>query len=849
MQKKYNPKKIEKYVQSYWDKNKTFEVSENKKKKKYYCLSMLPYPSGKLHMGHVRNYTIGDVISRYQRMLGKNVLQPIGWDAFGLPAENAAIKNKIDPSSWTFNNINYMKKQLKNLGFSYDWSREITTCKSKYYHWEQWFFTKIYKKGLVYKKKSLVNWCPNDLTVLANEQVINNCCWRCDTKVELKIMPQWFIKITNYAEELLNDLKKLKKWPKEVKNMQKNWIGKKKGLEIKFQIFNEKQKIKIYTSKPEMFMAVTYLILSFDHSLTKKLAKKNKKIKKFIKKCKKDNINITQEGIPSNFYVTHPLNYKKIPIWIVNFISKNNEKKSRMSIPGYNKNDFKFANKYKLPIKIIFKNNLKKSIKYEKEKNTKNFTKSNEFYKLDLKNIKKVITNKLIKKGIAKEKITYRLRDWCVSRQRKWGTPIPMIQTNKKCFIPVPDDMLPIKLSKEKKSKTKKKKSKIIKMKGKKFFGELEKDTFDTFIESSWYYARYTSPNYKKGMINSSSANYWLPIDQYIGGIEHATMHLLYFRFFHKLMRDLGLVKSNEPAKKLLCQGMVLANTFYYLDKNSKKIWIPEKKIIIKKNEKNEITNITDKNGNKIFSGGMSKMSKLKKNGINPESIIKKYGADTLRLFIIFSAPPKKSLEWKESGIKGANRFIQKLWNLVYQYKKNNEKKEITDHNKKDKEEKEIEYELKSMIIKVNYDISSKYNFNTAISAIMQFVNKLNLFFLKKNKNLKIIKKSLETVIKMLSPFIPHVCFIMWNILGHKKNIDYISWPKSNKKNIYISNKNIIIQIDGKKRKEIKNKNKLSKKEIIKIAINDTKIKKYIKNKKIKKIIYIPKKILNFVIN
>lgn len=813
MDKKYNPQKIEKYVQSYWEKNKTFKVKEDIKKKKYYCLCMLPYPSGKLHMGHVRNYTIGDVISRYQRMLGKNVLNPIGWDAFGLPAENAAIKNNENPNKWTLKNIKYMKNQLKKLGFSYDWSREIKTCDPQYYVWEQWLFTKLYKLGLIYKKKILVNWCPKDKTVLANEQVINNLCWRCNNKVYYKEMKQWCIKITKYAEELLYELKKLNEWPKKVKKMQKNWIGKTKGTEITFKIFKTKKNIKIYTTKPEMIMAVTYLSISIVNSLAKKESKKNEKIKKFIEKWKKNKINenkinnIEKEGIKINLYAIHPFTKQKIQIWIVNFISPEHHSSAIMSVPIYNQHDLEFAKKYNLPI------------------NNKN------------EKIKKTI----ILKKFGKKKTKYKLKDWIVSRQRYWGTPIPIVKMKNGKFLPIPKKYLPITLNTEEKINKNIKKNKKIKINGK--TGKIETDTLDTFVESSWYYARYTCPNYKKGMINKNAADYWLPVDQYIGGIEHANMHLLYFRFFHKIMRDIGLVKHNEPVKKLLCQGMVLAKTFYYFDKKKQKIWVPEKNTIIKKNNNGEIIKITDKKKNILYYDGMKKMSKLKNNGVNPETMIKKYGADTVRLFIMFSAPPEKNLEWIESGIKGINRFIKKIWKIVVKHKNNKKKNNLNSNNKNEK----IKYELYYTLNKVTNDINKKYKFNTAIAAIMKFIKKFNIFIKNNKTEHQTIQESLEIIIKILFPFIPHICFILWKKLG-KKNIDFAQWPIVNKKYLKKNKKIIIIQVNSKIREKIKTNKKLTKKEIIKIATKKEKIKKFIKEKKIKKIIYIPEKILNFVI-
>lgn len=841
MERKYNPKKIEKYVQSYWKNHKTFQVKEDKKKKKYYCLSMLPYPSGKLHMGHVRNYTIGDVISRYQRMIGKNVLNPIGWDAFGLPAENAAIKNNENPNTWTVKNIKYMKKQLKNLGFSYDWSREIKTCDPQYYVWEQWFFTKLFKMGLVYKKKTLVNWCSNDSTVLANEQVINNLCWRCGNPIYYKEISQWYIKITKYAEELLEDIKKLNYWPKKVKEMQKNWIGKTKGMEIKFKIFNTNKIIKAYTTQPEMIMEATYLSLSIIHLLAKKESKKNKKIENFIKKWKKNKINenttnkINKEGIKTSLYAIHPFTKEKIQIWIVNFISPEHHSDAIISIPGINKYDFELANKYNLPIKKIteFKNNKKQTP-----------INSNKFNYINKKLKNEKIINKLISQGYGKKKTKYKLRDWVISRQRFWGTPIPIIKIKNGKFLPVPKKYLPIIKNFKKETKININKPKKISINGK--IGYLETDTFDTFIESSWYYARYTCPNHKTGMINKKAADYWLPIDQYIGGIEHANMHLLYFRFFHKIMRDVGLIKYNEPAKKLLCQGMVLSKTFYFINKEKQKIWIPYKEIIFKKDKKNT-EKITDKNGNIVFYDGMKKMSKLKNNGIDPELMVKKYGADTVRLFIMFAAPPENTLEWSESGIKGSNRFIKKLWNIVLKHIKNKNKQKIN-YSNLNKKQKKIRYELYTTLDKVTNDISKKYKFNTAIAAIMKFIKKLNIFLKTNKKEYHISQECLEIIIRILYPFIPHICFVLWKKIGKKENIDFSTWPTIDKKSLIKNKKTIIIQINSKIKEKINIKKKTDKEKIIKMALKKEKIKQHIKEKKIKKIIYVPEKLLNFVI-
>ncbi|WP_367670721.1 leucine--tRNA ligase [Sodalis-like secondary symbiont of Drepanosiphum platanoidis] len=848
MKEFYFPKKIEIKAQKYWEKNKTFKVFENSQKKKYYCLSMFPYPSGKLHIGHLRNYTIGDVISRYHRMLGYNVLQPIGWDAFGLPAETEALKNNITPKDWTKKNILYMKKQLKTLGFSYDWSREITTCVPEYYKWEQKFFINLYKKGLVYKKMSLVNWCEYDKTVLANEQVINNCCWRCGNLITKKNISQWFIKITNYANQLLKDLNILNKWPSKVKNMQKKWIGKSKGIKIIFKIKNLNKNIKIYTTYPDMFMGITYIAISMYHPFSIKESKKNINIFSFIKK-QTFNINTKKYfkekkklGIFSGLYAIHPINKKKLPIWIVNFIDLDYGTGAIMGVPAYNKNDFEFAKKYNIPLIKIFcfkKNN--KEILYN----------SGEFNGLSRKEASKAIIKKLINLKIAKYLTCYKLRDWGVSRQRYWGTPIPMITLEDGTIIPIKENELPINLPKLKSLNKNSLKSLKdypewfnINFNGKKAFRET--DTFDTFIESSWYLHRYTSPNFE-GIINPVSANYWLPVDQYIGGIEHATMHLLYLRFYHKLLRDEGLLITDEPVKSLICQGMVLADTFYYINNKNEKIWVSPDNIFITRDKNGKIIKAIDNKNNDLIYCGMKKMSKSKKNGIDPQKMIEKYGADTMRLFIMFSAPIEMNLEWKESGIKGSYRFINKLWKLIYQHINN---KYINIKNKiLDKNYKNIKYMLNKTILKVTNDINKKNNFNTAISSIMEFIN----FLSKLNKNSKkinlVMQESFSVIVRMLYPFIPHVCFYLWKCLGYNSNIDYVKWPKIKYKYLIKEEILIVIQVNGKVREKIMVPINFNKDKIKKFSLKMKSVNKYILNTSIKKIIYVPKKLINFVTN
>ncbi|MFP3014372.1 MAG: leucine--tRNA ligase [Arsenophonus sp.] len=858
MQEQYRPKEIEQCVQRHWEKKQTFKVIEDNNKEKYYCLSMLPYPSGHLHMGHVRNYTIGDVISRYQRMLGKNVLHPIGWDAFGLPAEVAAARNNTDPASWTYSNINYMRNQLKILGFGYDWSRELTTCKPEYYRWEQWFFTKLYEKGLVYKKTSAVNWCPNDLTVLANEQVIDGCCWRCDTFIERKEIPQWFIKITAYAEELLNDLNKLDAWPEQVKSMQRNWIGRSEGIEITFKLVDNNENLVVYTTRPDTFMGVTYLAIAATHPLAKNMAKKNAELNAFIneycniKVSEIEMSTVEKKGISTNLLAIHPLTNEKIQIWIANFVSMEYGTGAIMGVPGHNQCDWEFANKYDLPIKVVIVDNEEKTLDLTTGPLTNRNTLINsaEFSGMDNKAGSKAIVDKLISQGLAKCKVNYRLRDWGISRQRYWGAPIPMLTTEDGLIIPVEEDKLPVILPEDVEINKINSAIKIdpewAKININNNVALRETDTFDTFIESSWYYARYTCPNYNQAMLDSSAANYWLPIDQYIGGIEHAIMHLLYFRFFHKLMRDAGLVNFDEPAKSLLCQGMVLADAFYYLDKNKQRVWVSPINVSTERDKKGKIIKATDQYDNKLFYIGMCKMSKSKNNGIDPQLIVEKYGADTVRLFMMFASPPELALKWQESSLVGANRFIRRIWKLVFKHTQKG-KIDALDINRITPEQKNLRLYLHKTIDKVTYDISRRYSFNTAIATIMEFINKLSRAPCDTEQDRSLIHESLETIVLMLSPVIPHACFIMWKALGHTEDIDNASWPVSDEEAKINDTKLVIIQVNGKVRwRTIVNIN-ASQDFILSIAMQEYCVSKYLESMKIRKIIYVQGKLLNIV--
>ena len=859
MQQHYRPDLIEPAVQQYWAENKVFKAIKDTSKEKYYCLSMFPYPSGRLHMGHVRNYTIGDVVSRYQRMNGKNVLQPIGWDAFGLPAEGAAIKNKTAPAKWTYENIEYMKNQLKMLGFGYDWDREIATCRPEYYKWEQWFFTELYKKGLVYKKTSTVNWCPNDETVLANEQVHEGCCWRCDTPVEQKEIPQWFIKITDYAEQLLGGLDQLPQWPDMVKTMQRNWIGRSEGVEITFDVADTAEKVAVYTTRPDTFYGVSYLGIAAAHPLAELAAEKNPQLAEFIREAKNakvaeaDLATMEKKGMATGLFAIHPLTGEKLPIWVANFVLMHYGTGAVMAVPAHDQRDFEFAQKYDLPIKQVIAPLAGEEIDLTKQAFVEHgkLVNSAEFDGLDFDGAFNGIADKLEKLGVGKRQINYRLRDWGVSRQRYWGAPIPMLTLPNGETVPAPIEDLPIILPED------------VVMDGVKspikadpnwakttFNGEpalKETDTFDTFMESSWYYARYTSPSYAEGMLDKDEANYWLPVDQYIGGIEHATMHLLYFRFFHKLLRDAGFVTSDEPAQKLLCQGMVLADAFYYTSPTNERIWVSPTQVTLERDEKGRIIKATDPEGRELVHTGMTKMSKSKNNGIDPQEMVEKYGADTVRLFMMFASPAEMTLEWQESGVEGAKRFLGRVWNLVYEYSQNPAKTAL-DVTALSADQKALRRDVHKTIAKVSDDIGRRQTFNTAIAAVMELMNKLTRAPLESEQDRAVMAEALSAVVRMLYPITPHICFELWKALGNESNIDHAEWVKADEAAMIEDEKLIVVQVNGKVRGKVTVAADADEETVKTVAFADENVKKFTDNTQIVKVIYVPGKLLNVVV-
>ncbi|PVY87908.1 leucine--tRNA ligase [Pantoea ananatis] len=859
MQEQYRPEEIESRVQQQWDENETFKVTEQEGKEKYYCLSMLPYPSGRLHMGHVRNYTIGDVIARYQRMLGKNVLQPIGWDAFGLPAEGAAVKNNTAPAPWTYDNIAYMKNQLKLLGFGYDWSRELATCQPEYYRWEQWFFTKLYEKGLVYKKTSAVNWCPNDQTVLANEQVIDGCCWRCDTKVERKEIPQWFIKITDYAEELLNDLDTLEEWPEQVKTMQRNWIGRSEGVEITFDVADSLEKVTVYTTRPDTFYGATYVAVAAGHPLALQAAASNPTLADFIAECRNtkvaeaDMATMEKKGMATGLSAVHPLTGEAVPVWVANFVLMEYGTGAVMAVPAHDQRDWEFATKYDLPIKPVILNldGSEPDVSTGAMTDKGTLFNSAECSGLDHSAGFNAIADALAAKGVGVRKVNYRLRDWGVSRQRYWGAPIPMVTLEDGTVMPTPEDQLPVILPEDvvmdgitSPIKADPEWAKTT-VNGQPALRET--DTFDTFMESSWYYARYTCADYKDGMLDPAAANYWLPVDQYVGGIEHAIMHLMYFRFFHKLLRDAGLVNSNEPAKRLLCQGMVLADAFYYLGVNGERNWVSPVDVTVERDEKGRITKAVDTQGREVIYAGMSKMSKSKNNGIDPQLMVERYGADTVRLFMMFASPADMTLEWQESGVEGANRFLKRVWKLAYDHSQKGATVALDVASLND-DQKGLRRDLHKTIAKVSDDIGRRQTFNTAIAAVMELMNKLTRAPQDSEQDRALMQEALLAVTRLLYPFTPHACFVLWQTLGGQGTIDNAEWPVADDAAMVEDALLVVVQVNGKVRGKITVAADATQEQVQARAAEEPIVAKYLDGVSIRKVIYVPGKLLNLVV-
>jgi len=905
MQEHYDPRAVETAAQKFWGDTRAFEVTEDPAREKFFCLSMLPYPSGALHMGHVRNYTIGDVISRFQRMQGKNVLQPMGWDAFGLPAENAAIARGVPPAQWTYRNIDHMRAQLQAMGFAIDWSREFATCKPEYYVHEQRMFVRLFKQGLVYRKNSVVNWDPVDQTVLANEQVVDGRGWRSGAVVEKREIPQWFLKITDYAQELLDGLDKLQGWPEAVKTMQRNWIGRSEGLEIHFDVEGADEPLSVFTTRPDTLMGATFLAVAAEHPLAATAAKDNPQIARFIEECRHGGVSEaeleTQEkrGIDTGLEAVHPISGEKLPIWIANFVLMGYGAGALMAVPGHDERDWEFAKKYGLPIKMVvvdravldaateIRHDLAKGIGADPlgaalrggnvdaydtgaavqlieafERSIREggafcehgwLVNSGDFDGLDFGQAFAAIGARLEREGKGQRRVHWRLRDWGVSRQRYWGCPIPIVHCAKCGAVPVPEDQLPVVLPEDVefsgvrspiKSDPEWRKTACPQCGGP---AERETDTFDTFMESSWYYARYTSPG--ADTMVDARANYWLPVDQYIGGIEHAILHLLYFRFYHKLLRDAGLVHSDEPATNLLCQGMVVAETFYRDDADGQREWINPVDVDIQRDDRARVVGATLKaDGQPVHIGPTEKMSKSKNNGVDPQTMIDKYGADTVRLFSMFAAPPEQSLEWNEAGVEGMARFLRRFWREVMTHASQPDHPEVNPAAL-NVAQKTLRRQVHETIAKVGDDLGRRHAFNTAIAAMMELLNNVSKFDDVGDAGRAVRHEALEAMVLLLNPFTPHLSHALWQVLGHRETlVEDVRWPQADPAALVRDSVTVAVQVNGKLRGTIQLPPDAPRHEAEGAALAEPAVAKFLAGQTPRKVIVVPDKIVNIVV-
>jgi len=812
----YRPEVIEPAVQKTWEEERCFEVTEDRSREKFYCLSMFPYPSGRLHVGHVRNYTIGDVIARYQRMRGRNVLQPMGWDAFGMPAENAAIRSQVPPAKWTYDNIDYMRRQLKLFGFGYDWSRELTTCRPEYYRWEQWLFTRLFRKGLVYKKNAVVNWDPVDQTVLANEQVIDGRGWRSGAPVERREIPQWFMKITHYAEELLADLEALDGWPESVRTMQRNWIGRSQGVELQFPVEDNDEPLTVYTTRPDTLLGVTYMAVAAEHPLAVRAAKEKPDLADFLEECRRVHASeamletMEKKGMPLGVNAVHPLTGEPVPIWVANFVLMAYGTGAVMAVPGHDQRDWEFATKYSLPIKKVIDplDGPPADIADGAFLDYGRLVNSGNFDGLTSEQAFHAIADHFETRGIGRRRTNYRLRDWGVSRQRYWGAPIPIINCPDCGAVPVPDEDLPVVLPEEVEfdgqGSPLKKMPEFYRCKCPQCGTEAERetDTFDTFMESSWYFARYACPDKDDAMLDSR-VNYWLPVDQYIGGVEHAILHLLYARFFQKLLRDLGLARDGEPFANLLTQGMVL------------------------------------KDG--------AKMSKSKGNTVDPEPLVERYGADTVRLFMMFAAPPDQALEWSDEGVEGGHRFLKRLWRAVHAHVGAG-LPEPVEADELDEHQQHMRRRLHETIQKVSDDIGRRYTFNTAIAASMELLNDLGRFEDESAAGRWVRQEALVTLILLLSPIAPHICQALWEALGGNGLAVDQNWPVVDHAALVRETVEMVVQVQGKIRGRIEVPADADEETITAAAMEEPNVQRFVGDAEIRKIVVVPGRLINIVV-
>ncbi|WP_107727286.1 leucine--tRNA ligase [Neisseria weaveri] len=878
MQEQYQPSAVEPAAQAKWDEARLFNVAEDASKPKYYCLSMFPYPSGKLHMGHVRNYTIGDVLSRYKLLNGFNVLQPMGWDAFGMPAENAAIDRQVAPAKWTYENIAYMRKQLKSLGFAFDWERELATCTPEYYRWEQLLFTKLFEKGVIYRKNGTVNWDPVDQTVLANEQVIDGRGWRSGALIEKREIPMYYFKITDYAEQLLSDLDGLN-WPEQVKTMQRNWIGKSRGVQVRFALDSGSKQglegdyaeyLQVYTTRPDTLLGATYVAVATEHPLATAAAADKPELQAFIAECKSGSVaeadmaTMEKKGVPTGRYVINPLNGDKLEVWIANYVLWGYGDGAVMAVPGHDERDFEFANKYRLPIKQVVESTLEQPAYnptewqdwYGDKENTR-LINSGEFDGMDFQTAFDATSAKLQSLNAGAPKTQYRLRDWGISRQRYWGCPIPIIHCESCGDVPVPADQLPVVLPEDVVPDGSG--SPLAKMP--EFYettcphcggpAKHETDTMDTFMESSWYQFRYMSPQFSDGMVAPEAARYWQQADQYIGGIEHAILHLLYARFFTKLMNEEGIVPVKEPFASLLTQGMVLQATYYRETESGKKQWFNPAEVEVQTDDKGRpVAAVLKADGQPVVIGGVEKMSKSKNNGVDPQELIEAYGADTARLFMMFASPPEQSLEWSDAGVEGAHRFLRRLWRTVFEYiNRGGAVKAFSDgHDSLSKELKDLRHKLHATIAKVSDDYGRRLQFNTAIAAVMELLNQYDKTDCSSEQGRAVAQEVLEVVVRLLWPIVPHICEALWSELRNDTPLWQAAWPQADAAALVKSEIEIMVQVNGKLRGKVTVPADADKAAVEAAALATEGAVKFMEGKEPKKIIVVPGRLVNIVV-
>jgi len=863
MDEQYLPEKVEKNAREYWEKQQSFKAVEDPKREKFYCLSMFPYPSGKLHMGHVRNYTIGDVIARYQRMQGKNVLQPMGWDAFGLPAENAAMANGVPPAKWTYDNIAYMKKQLRSLGFAIDWARELATCEPEYYKWNQWLFLRMLEKGVAYKKSGTVNWDPVDQTVLANEQVIDGRGWRTGAIVEKREIPMYYLAITRYAEELLADLDKLPDWPERVRAMQANWIGRSTGVRFAFpyRLDGHDEKLWVFTTRADTIMGVTFCAVAAEHPLATYAAGKDPKLAAFVEECKRGSVmeadlaTIEKKGMPTGINVAHPITGEPVPVWVGNYVLMGYGEGAVMAVPAHDQRDFEFANKYGLSVKPVIK---PKAAELESPMQAAYIEygvcfNSGKFDGLDYTAAVDAIAADLESRGLGGKQVMWRLRDWGISRQRYWGCPIPIIHCERCGDVPVPDDQLPVVLPEDcvpdGTGNPLNKRPDFVNCSCPKCGGAArrETDTMDTFVDSSWYYARYCGPDNESAMVDER-AGYWMPVDQYIGGIEHAILHLLYSRFWWKVMRDEGLAQGDEPFARLLTQGMVLNEIFFRKPESGRVVYYNPADVEIKVDEKGQrVGAILKSDGQPVESAGIGTMSKSKNNGIDPQALIEQYGADTARLFTMFAAPPEMTLEWSDEAVAGAHRFLRRLWKMVAEHVAAGlpSGRNFADLPPALRELRRITHQT---LQKVTDDMGRRRTFNTAIAAVMELANALGKLNDSVERARQVRHEALEIIVRVLSPIVPHITHELWFALGHEDAVVNAPWPPVDTDALKQDNLEIVVQVNGKLRGRVSVPAQAGEERVREIALADETVARYVGGKPVRKIIVVPGKLVNIVV-